>query len=462
VKNFLWFLPCLFICPFLWAQDFTTDDFTPDMWKKNITEDEDAPETPKKKKFRFKNRMVELSVANTGFGFSNDFITAADILKNPYYMLKNIRDIINDPVLIYKDPVSVDIDDLWNDFNFDFGADIKLLSLNFNWKDKWGIGLDIAHIEVAGNVSLAGKMLTLKESEQENSGASAAVFVDVGIPVFFHFRDLKIKMRPAAYVPLFYTEPAVTYSSQDGMYFSINYNMLIYAPFNMRGMQDGDMDVLMQDMRDNYGDMLKNNLGYDFGLSMEYPWNNRLDIGLDIVNIPVPFATAKLNHFLQFQGEVSLDPSRIDINKVIENEGELPEDFWDEVITYINNDPITGYDPGGKTIFRPFKMLFYANYRPFDSQVLSLIPSLGFSINRLYTRPAAVEGGLSVRFDFANIFIAALGVNYNDRKWKNSINFALNLRAFEFDMGLAFQSQNFRKSWQGAGMGLNMGIKLGW
>ncbi len=107
-------------------------------------------------------------------------------------------------------------------------------------------------------------------------------------------------------------------------------------------------------------------------------------------------------------------------------------------------------------------MLFYAAYRPFEGQVFAIIPSLGFSINRLYTQPAAVEGGLSFRWDIANIFIPSLGMHYNDRKWKNSLDFALNLRAFQLDFGVSFQSTDFVKSFLGAGLGVNFGLKLGW
>jgi hypothetical protein len=454
MKKILCFLSCLFICPLLWAQN-------PEI-NKNNTDDDNAPEKPAKEKFRLKNRTVELSIANISFGFSNDFISASDIINNPVYIIKNFSDIKNDPALIYKDPIEIEIDDLTKGISFNLSGAIKPFSFNFNWKDKWGFGLDIAHIEATGNVTLAGNMLAFKEAEQEKSGAGAAVFVDVGVPIFFHAGDLKIKVRPAVYLPLLYTEPSITYTAKDEMYYNINYNMYIYSPFNMKSLQDGDTAAVTQDMQDNYRNILKNNLGYDFGLSAEYPLNRHLDIGVDFVNIPVPFATAKLNHFLQLQGEAFLDTSKIDIDKIIEDEGNLPENFWDEIAGFTFNDPVTGYNSDGKTIFRPFKMLVYANYRPFDSRILSLVPSLGFSINRLYTRPAAVEGGLGVCLDFANIFITTLGVHYNDRKWKNSIDIALNLRAFELDMGLTFQSQNFIKSWQGAGLGVNFGIKIGW
>jgi hypothetical protein len=107
-------------------------------------------------------------------------------------------------------------------------------------------------------------------------------------------------------------------------------------------------------------------------------------------------------------------------------------------------------------------MLFYAKYRPNESQIFSLIPSLGFSISRLYAQLGSIEGGLSARCDLSNIFITTIGINYNDRRWKNSIDFVLNLRVFEFDLGISFQSSDFVKSFQGAGLGVAVGFKFGW
>ena len=436
--------------------------------------DEENPEAaetakaPARKRFRLNNRMVELSVANISFGISNDFIAAADIIRNPFYMLRNISNIQKDPGLIYKDPIVINIDDFFNGLKFDFNAAVKPVSLNFNWKDRWGFGLDIGHIDIWGNISIPDKLLTFKEAKNEKFGAGGAVFADTGIPIFFHYNTFKIKIRPAVYVPVIYTEPNITYShgssvnpetEQEGIRFEVNYDMRFYSVLDIKGIQDGDFFArMLEDLGNNYWSILASNMGYDFGLCVEYPWNNMLDIGVDIVNIPIPFAAARLNHYSRFSGEAYFDTSYIDIFSLI-SEGGIP----DEAYSYPEKlEPQFGYDSKGKTVYRPFSMLFYASFRPFESPVLSLIPSLGFSISRLYTKPGAVEGGLNVRFDHANIFITTLGVNYNDRKWKNSIGFALNLRAFEFDIGLSMQSTDFKKSWQGAGIGIKTGIKLGW
>ncbi len=170
---------------------------------------------------------------------------------------------------------------------------------------------------------------------------------------------------------------------------------------------------------------------------------------------------ARLNHYAQLDGKAFLDTSSIDLADLADKEKKI-EDILDDVWGYKYKSKF-GYDSDGKKIYRPFSMLFYANYRPSEeSDILSLIPSLGFSLNWLYPQIFALEGGLSARFDFANIFISVLGINYNDRTWKNSIDFALNLRAFELDFGLSIQSQDFIKSFRVAGLGVNFGMKFGW
>jgi len=453
MKKLFVFLLMIFSPLFLRAQD-DTDSFELNMRESEAIEDEKEPEPPVK--FRLKNRTVELSLANVSIDVSNNFFAAADIFKDPFYIFSNINDIIQDPALIYQDSIVVDLDEFFKGFEFNFNAVIKPFSFNFNRNDKWGFGLDIGHINAMGNVAVSGNVMRLEKAENEQVGGGGAVFADVGIPIFFHFWKLKIKIRPAAYVPIIYTEPNVTYSNRNvsgGTYIETVYDMRIYSLVDLN-------DDIMQGLQDEVWNIPGNNLGYDFRLGMEYPFNSRLDVGLDIVNIPIPFAAAKLNHYSRLNGKVVINTGSIDLTDLAD-EAKEPKDVLDDVWDY-ENEFTSEYDSDGKEISRPFSMLLYANYRPFGSRIFSLIPSLGFSINRLYPQIFSLEGGLNIRFDFANIFIPVFGINYNDRKWKNSIDFALNLRIIEIDFGVSSQSQDFIKSFQGAGLGVNFGIKLGW
>jgi hypothetical protein len=453
------FLLMIYISLFLWAQDDDTKDFASRIWEPGNIEDEEETEEPAP--FRLKNRTLEFSILNISVDVANNFITAKDTFRSPFYIIKNIDDIKQDPTLIYRDDIVIDLDDFFSGFKFNFNTVIKPFSFNFNHNDQWGFGLDIGHINATGNVLLSGTMMRLQKAKDEKFGVGAAIFADVGIPIFFYYDEVKIKIRPSAYVPFLYTEPGVTYTSKDidedgtrgdGTQFKVRYDMRLYSLVDMN-------EDIMQGMKDNVRGIPGNNLGYDFRLCLEYPWDYDLDVGVDIVNIPVPFAAARLYHYAQLDGKAFLDTSFVDLADLANGE-DIPKDAYD----YPDNPKIkSGYDSDGKKIYRPFAMLFYAHYRPSEeSDTLTLIPSLGFSLNWLYPQIFALEGGLSARFDFANILIPVFGINYNDRRWKNSIDIILNLRAFELDFGLSTQSQDFIKSFKGAGLGVNFGIKLGW
>jgi hypothetical protein len=451
------FFALIFTSLFLWAYNDEPEEF--DRWKPKYTDGWNESEEPAKEQFRLNNRTVELGIANTSLNAT----LLNNVFKSPYYLLFNIKDTIKDPNLIWQDTVVFDTDNLFDNFQFFANALIQPLSLNFNWKDKWGIGFDIGRVNMSGNLSLSKNMMSLNQTDKETFGMGAAVFADVGIPIFFHVHNFKIKLRPAVYLPIVYTEPGLNYhfrpvtneDGSEGVRLELIVDMRVYTIVNF----NEGVDTMWQDLKDNMWNILKKNTGYDFGLNIEYPWMDGLDLGVDVENIPVPYAGARLNHNVHLEGKAYFDSSHTNASDLLG--GEL---IPDESYYFFDDDDIVkfDYDSEGKIIYRPFTMLFYAVFRPYNSELLSFIPSLGFSISRLYTRSAAIEGGLSARLNLANMFITTFGINYNDRKWKNSIDFAFNFRAIELDIGLSMQSPSFINSWRSAGLGFNAGVKLGW
>jgi len=140
------------------------------------------------------------------------------------------------------------------------------------------------------------------------------------------------------------------------------------------------------------------------------------------------------------------------------------------------NYKFDNYGKEKRNVFRPFKMLISANWRPLDNpfltdsdvsfkfmrEWLTLTPILGFAINPLYYQPVSFEGGIKTRLNLFNFFIATLGIGYYDRLWKNSFDIALNFRLCEIDFGVGMQSPSFLKSWSGGGFGATLGLKFGW
>jgi hypothetical protein len=78
---------------FMWAQD---DNFAAKIWG-------DEPEAPEKPPFRFRNRMVELSLATTNINVSNDAISIKDYFRNPIAMGRTNK--------VFKNHLDFDVDD---------------------------------------------------------------------------------------------------------------------------------------------------------------------------------------------------------------------------------------------------------------------------------------------------------------------------------------------------------------
>jgi hypothetical protein len=477
VKKTPVFLILFFASLALWAYDETPagtdmplaghESDTPETESVDNGEDETPPAPPpkKRKEFHLKNRGFEIGIANMQVGFANDFIATDDFIwKTAIFKFFQNGE-------IFRDVPEIDINKFLDGFRIDFGLYVRPFFLNINVKDKWGFGLDVARIETAGNFGISENLLGLKQAKNDSStGAGAAVFVDVGIPVFFHIKEFKINFRPSVFIPLAYVPPGgITYTyersvtknvdgiSVSGVKISANYDLGVYTPIPLDGFLDGsenpDPLAMVWSLLDKW-----KGFGYDFNLGVEYPYDERLDLGVNLTGIPL--IPANLGHGTGLKGEAWVDTSKIDIYELIT--GDLDFDsLRGRAFDYPENFDIKPI-AGGLKVLRPFKMVAYADWRPFETRLLSLIPSAGFAINPLYMQPASFEGGLSIRLDLGNIFVATFGINYNDRKWRNSIDLTLlNLYILQIDLGLVFQSQDFVESWRGAGFAVNFGLKLG-
>ena len=386
----------------------------------------------KKIPLRLKNRGFEIALLNMSVGFGNNFLAAKDV---------------------FRETAVIDLNELTGGFKADLGVHLAPVAININWKNKWGFGFDLANVSAFGNIEISENLIQFKQVENDLFGAGAAAFVDAGIPTFFHIKKLKINLRPAAFFPVVYAEPGVTYTfteKDNGFYMAVNYDMYIYTPISLNKFDFGSFDY-----KEILGAMNATTLGFDFNLDFEFPLPPWFDIGINMLNIPLK--PSMLNHYMRMTGKAFFDSSVIDIVDLI-NGGKFPSD---DAFGY-PKDFKPEYGTGEKKILRPFKLITYMVYRPFRIPVMALIPSLGFSINPLYVKPASIEAGLKLRLDLANMFITTIGVDYEDRLWRNSINFVINLRLIEMDIGAALESQNFAKSWQTAGARVNFALKFGW
>lgn len=414
-----------------------------DSAKRNIYEDseeeaEEDEENPraKKKKKRIKNRSFEIGLVNLDVGLANNLLNLPDF---------------------FQEKVVLDLSSLKNGFNLSFDINIRPIFINLNFKNKWGIGLDIAKVSVLGNIDISGKLLNFEKTEDDGDpfGVGAAAFVDIGIPAFFgvgkgHWEDrvFKIKVRPAGFLTLAYSKPEMKYTFKEGpngSLLEIDYGLKIFTPFSLEDAPNNIRSTLD----------LGSSFGFDISAGIEYQLFSWIDLGIDFINIPI--FPSGLNYYMEMSDKISIDSNHINITDLADGKG-LPDSafFFPENFqtTYGKSDRIT--------IFRPFKMLISAKYRPLKTPLLTLIPVVGFTINPYFVKIGMVEAGLTLMCDMRNFLITSFGIKYEDYMWKNNLDIVLNLHFFQFNLGVSMQSQSFVRSWTGAGVRLRLGLIFGW
>ena len=357
---------------------------------------------------RVPDRTFEAGL-NAGFGFANNVLTTEEI---------------------FQKTLILDIDKLGGGLKVDLGIGVTPLYFKYDSGRGWGFGLSTG-ADAIGTLGLSGDMLSLKMTDNSRSDLSGAVFGSVGIDTFFRIKQFKLKFKPAIYYTFFYLKPNISYTynntDQETRFF-INIGLQIFTAYSPETSK------------------LTAEPGADFSLGVEYPLLKELDVGVDFVNVPIVSSTIK-----SYEKTSTVLGSK------------EPVSVEELMSAFGLGDAASVYGESDEKVYRPFKMLFRADWRPFIDKVpLSIIPTIGFSVCQLYVEPAAIEAGLKARLDFANRFIFTLGIGYYDRLWKNSIDLALNFRAVEYNIGADLRAQDFAQSWEGYGFGLRVGFKFGW
>jgi hypothetical protein len=120
-------------------------------------------------------------------------------------------------------------------------------------------------------------------------------------------------------------------------------------------------------------------------------------------------------------------------------------------------------DTDTKVLYRPFKFGVDAVYRPFYRWLFTLKPELALAFNTIYDTPVAVyaDFALTGELNIRDLLIIDLGTHYEDLTWKQRADLTLNFRALEFTIGISTQSPQFIETFQGAGFGIDLGIRMG-
>jgi hypothetical protein len=240
--------------------------------------------------------------------------------------------------------------------------------------------------------------------------------------------------------------------SSGQVYADFEYDLALYTAF---GMKD-DLNSFT-----NLNNYKPSNItgrgGVDLVAAADFQVFPKLSVGASITHIPI--FPAQLVDKTVVKGGKRLESNDL-LNELI-NGGDLESLLEDKTVDS-SHDSIQ--------IFRPFKFGINAVYTPFGFKVfsLSLIPQIGYAYNAIYVQPHSFEGSLKIRLGLFNIIrsnpLAAftLSTGYEDKVWRHGVDFALNLRVIQLDVGAAVQSEDFVNSFKGTGVDVNVGLRLGW
>jgi hypothetical protein len=328
--------------------------------------------------------------------------------------------------------------------------------LNFNLGALWSFGF-FTGLDALGQFKIPQSMVELltegndlDKTYSDKLGLGAAVFYEAGFRVSAKIRRIKFTVRPAYFLPLAYmsnTRVNYAFALEDNGTLTMegNYNVEMYTPFPREGitaLKDGNIAALPETV--GIADTLKKG-GVDVVLRAEYPVYHNFVIGASLGHIPL--AAARLTEKYSLSGGFKLFKT---LDDVINNNFDLPDIAMNDA-----------YGAGRKAVYRPFKVGFDAVYRPFNIRLVTLRPELALVFNSIYDSPVYLDCGITGELNLADIFVIALGSRFEDLVWKERIGLTLNLRLIELIAGITTQSQQFLRSFQGAGFGVDIGVRVG-
>jgi hypothetical protein len=374
-----------------------------------------------KKKINFSRKYFELGI-DAGIGFDNGLIRSNDVFR------KNI--------ILDLDILGGRIGENGLNINADLHAGFFI---NFRMQEKWGLGF---YEGIEGNIygNLPQSFFTLISEGNINShnlsgniNASGGIYAATALSGFMRFGKWRFGVSPAMYTPLLY----IPRNSEITYYLNTEEGIKLNA--------EGEIKAYTIDI-DSFGpaDYFKSG-GFDLSVDAEYALLPSLNLGAGLSHIPLMAGVSR--HLERY----TLKEFYVDIalNKGLD----LPR---------LNYESVS--EACEKKIYRPLRFDAYALYRPlsFNRDLLIVRPNIGFT-DDLNDKTVFFNAGIEVQSHLLrNMLFVALATGYTENIWRHRLNFAVNFRAFELDLGAALRAQNFKHSLQMSGVEVNVGLRFGW
>ena len=382
----------------------------------------------------FSGRFFEIK-AGTGLGLSNNLITGNDIFqKNLVIDLRKLADECPDDGMNLIANVTPGVEVNFNISKLHIG-----LSAGAELYGKFNIGKDL--FDFAGYGNQIGETIDLSFTAETDMFAYSQL--DLGWDV----RKFKLHIKPALFVPILSTRGnggtvSVTNGADGSIHAAVDVNTDVYSPIDMEHAQSYFNQITSS------GNILNSPLfagyGFDLGAYLALPFSNSLSLDFDV---RIPLTPGHIYKKSTVTSHYSYDAKFSEISK-----GESVQE----------NPTFTGYQDTDLAIHRPLKFNVYL-----DKNLLGTLFNAhaggGFGIRHPFADDAQFYPEYYVGLTLSLIDLFKLGVStqYTDQVFIHQLGTTFSLRFVQLDLGVSTQSSNFKKSFEGAGVGAYAYMTIG-
>jgi hypothetical protein len=319
---------------------------------------------------------------------------------------------------------------------------------NVNLRNGYGIGI-FAGLDGVFYGTASESLMRLLGRGNADSGSSngnldmgGSVFAEAGIKASGKFDRFRLAIKPAVFVPIIFAPASrVDYSvgmTENGVKVHAIFDLDVYSVYAL-----GEETNSFSRGDDSFP------MGLDLSVGGEYALLPKLDIGASVSHIPM--IPARMSHRMHIGSEYEFE-----IDNVLEDitAGDISPPDPEFVTSYDNNTSFYA--------FRPFRFNFYVNYRPADTGLFVVRPSLGFSFLSVYDYASCFNAGVEGQINILKIFSASLFAGYVERIWSYDFRFMLNLHVTEIILGVSLRGTDLINAFGTRGLGLSLGLRFGY
>jgi hypothetical protein len=380
------------------------------------------------------HRFVEFGV-DLGLGVANNMVGVNDILT------KNI--VLDLNALAEKLP---------NGGSFSLAPILAGFVLNVNIGNQNGLigsrfGFGVFGGVDGGIYTTIGKNLFTMLSEgnlnshnmDDDIVASGGLFAEAGIHAYANMNRWTFGVRPSVFFPVAYVPTAkLTWKLMTDPSFQVGAGgdeIKLYTPFDLDKIDVGSLFSFA---------------GVDITLSARYALATWLNLG--VVANHVPILPAKGDYFLTAY-QLNVDMGM----------GENPMSDMSMNTDFSLNKANAKGAKESLSIVRPLTFDVYAEWQILELKFLAFTvkPNLGFTAMALSEGSFAFNWGVEGQLQLLRIFYFHVGTGLQDSLWRQRAGISFNFRFVELSLEATLQSQDFLNSFAAQGLGVNVGLRVG-